>query len=134
MAWVATLRTLLFSHSLKEQNPEIGCYVVEPEGAAVLAGQQANDPNHPIQGGGYAMDDLDFLQDIPVDGYLQVGGEQARHCVRRLAAEEGLFAGFSSGANLAAAIELLKGPLRGGTIAMVVCDSGLKYLSTDLWD
>jgi cysteine synthase A len=50
-----------------------------------------------------------------------------------LARQEGIFAGFSSGANLAAAIKLLQGPERGGTIAIVICDSGLKYLSTDLW-
>ena len=50
-----------------------------------------------------------------------------------LARHEGIFAGYSSGANLAAAARLLQGPERGGTIAFVVGDSGLKYLSTDLW-
>jgi cysteine synthase A len=53
---------------------------------------------------------------------------------RRLAREEGIFAGFSSGANLAAALKLLGGSERGGTIAIVIADSGLKYLSTDLWE
>ena len=47
---------------------------------------------------------------------------------------EGLFAGFSSGANVAAALRLLGGELRGKTIAVLLCDSGLKYLSTDLWE
>jgi cysteine synthase A len=44
-----------------------------------------------------------------------------------------VFAGFSSGANVAAAKRLLGGELRGGTVAVLLNDSGLKYLSTDLW-
>ena len=59
--------------------------------------------------------------------------QDAVDCARRLAAEEGIFAGYSSGANLAAAIQLLEGPLPGATVAIVACDSGLKYLSTELW-
>ena len=51
-----------------------------------------------------------------------------------LARTEGIFAGYSAGANLAGAIQLLGGLEQGGTIAIVMCDSGLKYLSTDLWD
>lgn len=118
---------------LKQQNPEIRCYVVEPEGAAALAGQSVTRPKHPIQGGGYAMPDLTFLQGLNFDGCLQVSGEEARAATRRLAREEGIFAGFSSGANLAAALKLLEGPLSGHTIGIMICDSGLKYLSTDLW-
>ena len=118
---------------LKEQNPNIGCHMVEPDGAAVLAGGNVDRPDHPIQGGGYAMADLSFLRDIKIDGYLAATGDQARAMARRLAREEGIFGGFSSGANVAAALSLLEGPANGGVIAIVVCDSGLKYLSTDLW-
>ena len=46
---------------------------------------------------------------------------------------EGIFAGFSSGANVAAALQLLAGEMAGRTVAVVICDSGLKYLSTSLW-
>lgn len=53
---------------------------------------------------------------------------------RDLAREEGVFADFSAGANVAAALQLLSGPEAGGTIGVLMCDSGLKYLSTDLWD
>jgi cysteine synthase A len=53
---------------------------------------------------------------------------------RRLAREEGIFAGFSSGANVAAAIKLLETSFRGKTAVVLICDSGLKYLSTDLWE
>jgi cysteine synthase A len=52
---------------------------------------------------------------------------------RRLAQEEGIFAGFSSGANLAAAFNLLETSFKGKTAVVLICDSGLKYLSTDLW-
>jgi cysteine synthase A len=52
---------------------------------------------------------------------------------RRLAKEEGIFAGFSSGANIAAAFDLLQSTCAGKTIAVLLNDSGLKYLSTDLW-
>jgi cysteine synthase A len=58
---------------------------------------------------------------------------EAVQIARRLAREEGIFAGFSSGANVAAALYLLQTSLRRQTIAVIICDSGLKYLSTDLW-
>ena len=122
------------SRAFKARNPAIKGYVVEPEGAAVLAGAAAYSPNHRIQGGGYAMAQLDLLQDVAIDGFLTVSDEEAIQAARRLAREEGIFAGFSSGANVAAALKLLRGAERGGTIAVLICDSGLKYLSTDLWD
>jgi cysteine synthase len=51
---------------------------------------------------------------------------------RRLAKEEGIFAGFSSGANVAAAMQLLQTTGQGKTVVMLLSDSGLKYLSTNL--
>jgi cysteine synthase A len=119
---------------LKEHNQAIRCYVVEPEGAAVLAGEAIDNPNHRIQGGGYSMRELPLLDRRHVDGYLQVSDSEAIETARRLARTEGIFAGFSSGANVAAALRLLDGPCYGGTVAVLVCDSGLKYLSTDLWE
>ena len=118
---------------LKQQDRNIGCYIVEPEGADILASGCAPAPDHPIQGGGYSMAELAFLKDVAVDGYLSVSGERAREMTRRLARIEGIFGGFSTGANVAAALTLLEGPARGGVVAVLVCDSGLKYLSTDLW-
>ncbi len=122
------------SQYFKEQEPSIKCYLVEPAGAAALAGERIIQPTHPIQGGGYGMERLELLSDVVIDDYIKVTGEQARYCARRLAAQEGIFAGYSSGANLAAAMQLLEGQERGRTIAIVICDSGLKYLSTNLWD
>jgi cysteine synthase A len=119
--------------ALKERNASVRCYVVEPAGAAVMAGRAATAMGHRIQGGGYSMPDLALIDRAHVDGCLQVTDEQAAGAARRLAREEGIFAGFSSGANLAAALGLLEGPHAGATIAIVIGDSGLKYLSTDLW-
>jgi cysteine synthase A len=70
---------------------------------------------------------------VPVDGYLSVSGEEARDTARALARIEGIFGGFSSGANVAAALQLLAGEMAGKSVAVLICDSGLKYLSTDLW-
>ncbi len=121
------------SKALKEHNPDTLCYAVEPETAAVLAGREVTNPDHKIQGGGYSMTDLQFLDGVRVDGYVQVTNEEAIRTARRLAAEEGLFAGFSSGANVAAALKLLSGELDRKTVVVLLSDSGLKYLSTDLW-
>jgi len=52
---------------------------------------------------------------------------------RRLAREEGLFAGYSSGANVAGALQLLRTSCRGKSILVLLNDSGLKHLSTGLW-
>jgi cysteine synthase len=120
--------------AFKAHNPSIRCYLIEPAGAAVLAGEPVTHPNHKIQGGGYAMPALQFVNRKEVDGYLQVTDEEAITTARKLARVEGLFAGFSSGANVAAGLRLLRGDLRGKTIAVLLCDSGLKYLSTDLWE
>lgn len=122
------------SRYFKEQNAAIQCFVVEPEHAAALSGQDVTDPQHPIQGGGYAMPQLSQLHDVMPDGYISISSFAAIQCTRDLAKKEGIFAGYSSGANLAAALQLLDGRLAGATIAIVICDSGLKYLSTDLWD
>ena len=119
--------------AFKEYNPNILCYLVEPAEASILSGKPITNPNHRIQGGGYSMTDLPLIHANLIDGYLQVTDEEATDTTRRLAKEEGIFAGFSSGANVAAAIQLLNTTCAGKTIAVLLSDSGLKYLSTDLW-
>ncbi len=120
--------------AFKARNPSTRCYVVEPVGAAVLAGKEVTQPNHPIQGGGYARSDLRFISRSQVDGFIEIAGDEAADTSRVLARTEGLFAGYSSGANLAAARRLLAGELTGATVVVLLNDSGLKYLSTDLWN
>ncbi len=104
--------------AFRERNPAIRCYLVEPD-----------NPQHRIQGGGYSMAYLPMLDHARPDDTLIVSDEEAIDAARRLAREEGIFAGFSSGANIAAALRLAPGK----TVVTIVNDSGLKYLSTDLW-
>lgn len=115
--------------AFKEYDPRIQCYVVEPSGSTVLAGSQASQPNHRIQGGGYSMPILPLIHTEHIDGYLSVTDEEAMDAARELAKLEGIFAGFSSGANVAAARQLIA----GRTVVITINDSGLKYLSTELW-
>lgn len=112
----------------------VRCYAIEPEGAEAISGAEITHPDHPIQGGGYAMPELTHLRGLALAGTVAVSGQSAMQHARLLARVEGIFGGYSAGANLAGAVALLKGRERGGTVAFVVCDSGLKYLSTDLWD
>jgi len=120
--------------AFKEYNPNILCYIIiEPVGAAILAGESVTNPNHRVQGGGYSMTELPLINKNHIDGYLQVTDVEAMEVTRLLAKEEGIFTGFSSGINVAAAMQLLKTTCKGKTIAVLLSDSGLKYLSTDLW-
>jgi cysteine synthase A len=121
------------SRFLKSQNPAIRCYIVEPATAPALAGGPITNPSHKIQGGGYCRADLPLLDRTLVEDYVTVTDDEAIAGARMLAAEEGIFGGFSSGAHLAAALHLLRQRERGATIAFLICDSGLKYLSTDLF-
>ena len=118
---------------LRQMKPSVRGYVVEPASAAVLAGCTVTNASHKIQGGGYSMPDLPMLDRTLVDGYLQVTDDEAIQCARSLAREAGIFAGFSAGANLAAAFQLLAQREPTATIAFLAADSGLKYLSTDLF-
>ncbi len=119
--------------AFKHRNPQIRGYIIEPEGAAVLGRGFADGSRHRIQGGGYARRDLPLLRGIEPDGFVTVTDGEAIEAARRLAREEGIFAGFSAGANVAAALKLLTRRERGGTIAILINDCGLKYISTDLW-
>ncbi|MSO95742.1 MAG: cysteine synthase family protein [Thermoleophilia bacterium] len=118
---------------LKTRKPRICCYAIEPTDAEALAGHDVVRPGHRIQGGGYGMPELPLLDRSLVDGTLAVSDEEAITAARRLAREEGILAGFSSGANAAAALRLLQGAHRGQTVVILLADSGMKYLSTDLW-
>jgi len=119
--------------ALKKRNPGIRCYLTEPAGAPYLAGGPITNPNHKIQGGGYAKD-LPIVDKNLIDGFLAITDDEAIEGARALARFEGIFAGSSTGANIAGAAKLLRDKEKGSRIAILVCDSGLKYLSTDLYD
>ena len=71
--------------------------------------------------------------DSLADEIVAISTHDAKEMTRRLAKEEGLFAGTSTGANVLAAIQIGTRLGIGYTVATVACDSGLKYLSTDLY-
>jgi Cysteine synthase len=119
--------------ALKARKPEVQCYVVEPESAPYLAGEAITNPNHKIQGTGY-MRELPQIPSELVDGFLTVSDEKAIVTARELAKREGIFGGFSTGANVAAALQLASKAEPGQMIVTFACDSGLKYLSTDLYE
>jgi cysteine synthase A len=123
------------SRGLKRRDPALRCHAVEPATAPVLSGKPVTRANHKIQGGGYSMRPP-LWDDKLVDGTLLVTDEEAIRWGRDLARVEGIFGGFSAGANLAAAMRLLQASQAAAEPARVVFlvnDSGLKYLSTDLW-
>ena len=121
------------SKTLKKYNKDIRCYAVEPEAAAVYSKKHIETGNHKIQGGGYALD-LPLVSKDLIDGIITVSDEDAVKTTRELAKYEGMFCGFSSGANVYAALKLLKEQEMGKNIVVLLNDSGLKYLSTDLYD
>jgi cysteine synthase A len=119
--------------SMRRHNPSVHCYLVEPENAPYYGEKKAKaGAGHRIQGGGYARE-APFLDRSLITGCVGVSDEEAVEGARLLSRIEGVFCGFSAGAHAAAAKKLLQGPEKGKTVAIVICDSGLKYLSTDLY-
>jgi cysteine synthase A len=119
------------ARALKARNPAVRCIAVEPEGSPVIAGKPITDPRHTLQGAGYAAVPPQWDAAL-CDGTLAIGDDEALAMARALATREGIFAGFTSGANVAAALRLARDAPAGSLIATVACDSGLKYLSTNL--
>jgi cysteine synthase A len=120
---------------LRNACDEVRGYAIEPTGAAILAGHPVTRPGHRIQGGGYSRTGsaLPLFDPSLATGYVTVTDTEAVETARLLARTEGIFGGFSTGASAAAAIQLLRGPEAGETIAVLASDSGLKYLSTELY-
>ena len=121
-----------YAKVLKACNASAKCYAVEPENCAYYKGEVVEGASHRIQGGGYSRA-LDIVDQSLMDGSITVSDEEAEVMTRLLAKKEGIFAGFSSGANLAAAIKLLETDEKGKNIGIVINDCGLKYMSTSLF-
>jgi cysteine synthase len=121
------------ARGLRARKPELRVYAVEPEGVSSLASGCCSDAGHGIQGGGYGREKLSLLDGVDINGYLACTDEAAANAARLLACHEGVLAGYSTGAQLFAAAELLRSAERGNTIAFLVCDTGMKYFSTELY-
>ena len=121
------------ARALKRRDPAIDCYAVEPSGAPVLAGGQVTKPSHKLQGAGYAFVPPAWDPAL-CDDTIAVSDDEAIATARALARQEGILGGFSTGANVAAALRLAAEAQPGATIATIASDTGLRYLSTDLFD
>lgn len=115
---------------LKRHNPQIKIIAVEPGESAVLLGGQPGP--HKIEGVGIGYTPPLWEPNL-VDEIIAIKTDEAKAMARRLAREEGLFAGTSSGANVLAAIQVAERLGPEAKIATLMVDSGLKYLSTDVY-
>ena len=115
---------------LKRHKPGVRIAVVEPAESAVLSGGSPGP--HKIEGVGIGYTPPLWEPSL-VDELVAVPTDDAKEMARRLAREEGLFAGTSSGANVIAAIRVGEGLGPKATVVTLMADSGLKYLNTDVY-
>jgi cysteine synthase len=123
---------------IKERKPDFKAIAVEPKDSAVilqtLRGEPLKPGPHKIQGTGAGFVPNNLHLKI-VDEVITVSNEDALHMARRLAKEEGILAGISSGANVHAALQVANRPEnKGKLIVTVACSTGERYLSTALAD
>ena len=115
---------------LKQKKPGVRIVAVEPEAAAVLSGGKPR--HHMIQGIGAGFVPP-ILNRAVIDEIMPTSEDAAFEHARRLAREEGILAGISSGANVAAALTLARRPeMKGKLIVTVICDTGERYVNTPL--
>jgi cysteine synthase A len=118
------------AHELKQEYPEVQVIAVEPATSAVISGEEAG--SHRVEGIGVGF--IPPLLDRKLfDMALAVDEAKGRQTARSMATQEGLFAGTSSGLNVAAAIKMAAELGSGKVVTTVAVDSGLKYLAGDLF-
>ncbi len=116
---------------LKAHNGEVRIMAVEPDASPVLSGGQPGP--HKIQGIGAGFVP-DVLNTKVYDEIIRVTNDDAYAMVRRLARDEGILVGISSGANAFAALQVAKRLGPGKNVVTVLCDTGERYLSTGVFD
>jgi cysteine synthase len=135
VAHVGTAGTFVgVARALKARRSDVRCFAAEPASAPFIGGGAAavTSTSHKLQGTGYALVPPLWQPEL-VDGFLTVTDDDAIRVARALATREGIFGGFSAGANVAAALQLARELPAGSVIATLIPDTGLKYLSTDLF-
>lgn len=115
---------------LKEQNPKLQVYAVEPARSAVINGHERGQHKFQGMGPGFIPGNLDLSL---LDGAMMAWEEDAFPLVRRLAREEGIFVGMSSGATIWAALEKARELGPGKVVVCLAADSGARYMSTELF-
>ena len=115
---------------LHGKNPDILVVAVEPSESAVLSGRETG--SHEIEGIGAGFV-VPLWDPSAIDEVATVTTEEAKTMARRLAREEGLFAGTSTGGNVSVALQVAERLGPEATVVTLMCDSGIKYLSTDLY-
>jgi len=118
------------TRGLWQHDRKVHVVAVEPEESAVLSGRPSG--THNIEGIGIGFVPPLWEPDN-VNELMTVSTLEAKAMARRLASEEGIFAGTSSGANVVAAIRIAQRLGPGATVATIIVDSGLRYLSTDVF-
>ncbi|MBX3113536.1 MAG: cysteine synthase family protein [Fimbriimonadaceae bacterium] len=116
---------------LKERNLRIRCIAIEPDEVRALSGGNTKG-KHKLEGIGAGFVPSIFRSDL-VDEIIAVTDQNAAETARKLARVEGIFSGYTAGANVWTAIERAKQLGAGKKIVTIIPDSGLKYLSGDLY-
>ena len=117
---------------LKAKNPDLKVVAVEPAASPVLSGGKPGP--HKIQGIGAGFVPEVLKVDL-IDEVVQVTNEDALGTARQLAAREGILSGISGGANVWAATHLAQRPENGGKVIVTfICDTGERYVSTELYE
>jgi len=114
------------SKFLKSKNNKIKCIAVEPAESAILKTGKVNNPQHIIQGTGYGLVPPHWVDSL-ADDIVSVTDNEVLEMTRRLSSEQGLYVGYSSGANVFAALK--NATLHPGikNIVTILCDTGYKY-------
>lgn len=116
--------------AMRQHKPQLHVAAVEPSESAVLSGKASG--SHKIEGIGIGFLPPHWKPD-EVDEILMDSTEEAIRMCRRLAREEGIFAGTSSGLNVIAALRVAERLGSDATVVTLMVDSGLRYLSTDVY-
>jgi cysteine synthase A len=117
--------------TIKAKKPGFKVVAVEPEGSPVLSGGKPGP--HMIQGIGAGFIPPNCDTDV-IDEVVRIENQAAFAMAKRLAKEEGILCGISSGANVAAAVKLASDPVNAGKlIVVIICDTAERYISTALF-